>query len=232
MSINLSIPSANVFTGITADVTRVATICNTRRQDTIRLLWIKYILPKVLTETFLKGVITSDAFLTVFRFEIPAEFDTSIPWNTYSHVAAYQNLQQIADKRVELRFVPWQIRFEFAQETHSRLLDTTVEFENELAEVFKKAGWRFWRTKSGFVMAPSELFDVVRSIAETYTAWVKLVDFPGAGFDEFKVEGDENDLATRKRANAFSDMPKLEDGADQKVGGSNAAAVNAVGRNA
>ena len=232
MSININIPSPNAFTGITADVTRVATICNTRRQDTIRLLWVKYILPKVLTETFLRGVITNEALLSVFRFEIPADVDTSIPWNTFSHVAAYQNLQQLADKRVELRFVPWQIRFEFAPETHSRLLDTTADFENELAEVFKKAGWRFWRTKSGFVMAPSELFDVVRSIAETYTAWTKLVDFQGAGFDEFKVEGDENDVLTRKRANAFSDMPKLEDGADQNVGGSNAAAVNEVGRNA
>ena len=232
MSININIPSPNAFTGITADVTRVATICNTRRQDTIRLLWVKYILPKVLTETFLRGVITNEAFLSVFRFEIPADVDTSIPWNTFSHVAAYQNLQQLADKRVELRFVPWQIRFEFAPETHSRLLDTTADFENELAEVFKKAGWRFWRTKSGFVMAPSELFDVVRSIAETYTAWTKLVDFQGAGFDEFKVEGDENDVLTRKRANAFSDMPKLEGDGDQKVGGSNAAAVNAVGRNA
>jgi hypothetical protein len=197
-SSNVLVASANTFTGISGDITRVASIVHSKRSDSLRSLWFKYILPPLVKEEFLMNVIKSDAFLTMFKFDIPADFDTSIPWNTYSHIAAYQNLSQIADTSIMLRLVPWQIRFEFAPETHSRLLYTSNRLDDEIANMFMEAGWHFWRTKTGFCIAPLELFKELRCLSELFTSWTAMGDFKGAGFDDFKVDD-------------CNDMPPLED---------------------
>jgi hypothetical protein len=216
MSATLTIASANFFTGISGDVTRVASISNARLNDKQRELWLKYILPPLVTEDFIRSVMTSDAFMRIFKFQIPADVDTSIPWNTYSHVVAYQNLAQAASVRVPLRLVPWQLRFEFAPETHSRLLTTVPSFDEELEGVFKSAGWHFWRTDTGFCIAPLELYLELKNIHTTYEAWRNLQDIRGAGFTDFATETNDES----KNAIQLPDH----------MGGSNAAAGSALGR--
>jgi len=226
MSINCMIASPNEFVGMNADVTRVALISSTRHADKVRALWSKFVLPKVTTTEFFKGVVASDAFLSVFRLEVDPEFDTSIPWNTYNHVAAYQNLAQIADKNVPSRLVPWQIRFEFAPETHSRLIIMPSDVEDAISECFAKAGWLFWLTKTGFCITPLALHNEIRSIAALDVAWGQMRDFKGAGFEDFAVESDDDDAPIDIPSNK---MPALE---GYPSGGSNAAAGSALGRSA
>jgi hypothetical protein len=231
----LEIAAANYFTGMHSDVNRVASISNIRFEDKVRALWVKYMLPVVTKKDFIESVIKSQSFAKVFKFDVSEDFDVSLPWNNLPHVVAYQNLNQIADRRIEQRMTPWQIRFEFHESTHSRLVKGMYPaLFAEIKDLFQKAGWCFWTTTTGFVIAPYELHQSLKAYAELYDAWLQMRDFRGAGFDEFKVEDEEDkdaavfgqEVPKVKRA-TFGDMPELEGPGIADIpthmGGSNAA---------
>ena len=231
----LEIAAANYFTGMHADVNRVASISNIRFEDKVRALWVKYVLPVVTKKTFIESVIKSQSFAQVFKFEVPEDFDVSLPWNKLAHVAAYQNLNQIADRRVEQRMTPWQIRIEFEESTHSRLVKGMYPaLFAEIKGLFQKSGWQFWTTKTGFVITPYELYQDLLAYSALFDAWAQMRDFRGAGFDEFKVEDEEDSepavfgqVPEVKRVSNFGDMPELEgpgvSDIPSHMGGSNAA---------
>jgi len=182
---NVHITPANAFVGLAGDVNRVAVITNARRADKQRELWVRYVLPLV-NEEFISSVIKSDAFCKIFKLDVPEEFDMSIPWKTFSHVAAFQNLSQFADSNVPLRLVPWQLRFEFAKEVHTRLLTTTLQFDKEVKAHFRNCGWHFWTTRTGFCICPLNVYEELRSIVSTFSMWTQeIADMQGAGFADF-----------------------------------------------
>jgi hypothetical protein len=159
----------------------------TRRSDTLRNIWINHLLPTVLKEGFLLSVINDD--VKMFQFGLPAELDDSLPWNTLSHIAAFQNLAYLAPREVGARHVPWQFRVELAQEAASRLVALPIEVEMELAALFKAQQWKFWLTETGFCIAPLSLFAELDALASMYIGWKEMRDFRGSGF--LQAEDDE-----------------------------------------
>jgi hypothetical protein len=223
MSLNIEMPTPNAFTGITGDVSRVATLCHVKRDDMVRKVW-RLVLAPLMTEKFISGVIKNESFMTVFKLSLPDDMSdlNGLDWNSFLNVAAYQNLAQIADKNVALSYVPWQIRFEFnkALLPHMQLSPKT---EEEFSQEFRKYQWHFWITSSGFCIAPLTVFENLKSLSNTYNAWLKLDDFRGAGFADFPVEKAEEEeshadfvkrLIMEDRVahaqNVYADMPGLE----------------------
>jgi hypothetical protein len=223
MSLNIEMPTPNAFTGITGDVTRVATLCHVKRDDMVRKVW-RLVLAPLMTEKFITGVIKNESFMTVFKLSLPEDMSdlNGLDWNSYLNVAAYQNLAQIADKNVALTYVPWQIRFEFNKALHPHL-QMSPKTEEEFTQEFRKYQWHFWITSSGFCIAPLTIFENLKSLSNTYNAWLKLDDFRGAGFADFPVEKAEEEeshadfvkrlIMEDRKAHAetvYADMPGLE----------------------
>jgi hypothetical protein len=158
--------------------------------------------------------------MTFFKFNLPEDLCSlnDFQWNVLTHVAAFQHLGQIADRTVSHNFVPWQVRFEFDRKVHDSLLTIDESVLTEITEGFKKHGWHFWLTATGFCIAPLSLIDNLKSLSGTYNAWLKLDDFKGAGFQNFPVEEEEpimskaqvRALAQEQRLAAACAMPPLE----------------------
>jgi hypothetical protein len=244
----LTIANPNDFAGVTSGINRIATMHAAKRGDAVRTLWIKHILPQATSTAFISSIMNSTDFFKMFTLDVPADFDDSIPWNTFQHVAAYQNLAQLTDKNIPTRLVPWQLRFEFAPQTLSRVLSASLDLHVEIGGLFEKAGWEYWRTETGFCMAPLWLFSELKSLSTVYHAWQNMRDFKGAGFTDFEVEIPDPPALWRssevvKKSGALDDMPALESPGpsdfnyhhsdpNYPAGGSNAAAGSAAGRTA
>lgn len=213
----LTIPNPNDFAGVTSGINRIATLHAAKRGDAVRALWIKHILPQATSTAFMASIMNSSDFFKTFTLDVPSDFDDSIPWNTFQHVAAYQNLAQLTDKNTPTRLVPWQLRFEFAPQTLSRILSESLELHVEISALFEKAGWEYWRTETGFCIAPLWLFSELKSLSTVYHAWQNMRDFKGAGFTDFEVEIPDppalwrsSEVAKKSGALDMIDMPALE----------------------
>jgi hypothetical protein len=234
---NLIIPSPNVFTGVSSTVSRVALLHHVRREDTVRIIWLKHILPQVMKEEFLNSVMTCDSFFKTFRL---TDLDGDFHWlSQHDCVAAYQNLSQVTDKHVPARYVPWQLRFEFSPAILPQIMTTSFELHFEIGTLFEKSGWQYWRTDTGFSIMPLSLYDELKSLSTVYHAWVNLRDVKGAGFSDFKTEEEPIWKSSVARlSGALEDMPKLDAPGPNDLpahfGGSNAAggSLSAAGRTA
>ena len=210
MSLGIEMPSPNSLVGLVGDITRVATMTSIKRIDTLRNVWRKVLSP-LMTETFLKGILSSESFMTFFKFNLPEDLRSlnGFEWNALTHVAAFQHLGQIADRNVALTYVPWQIRVEFHAKVHNSLLTIDEVLTGEIVDGFKKFGWHFWMTSSGFCIAPLTILENLKSLSGTYNAWLKLDDFKGAGFTNFPVEEEEEPIMTKAQVQALALEQKL-----------------------
>jgi hypothetical protein len=210
MSLGVEMPSPNALVGLVGDITRIATMTSIKRNDTLLKVWRKVVAP-VMTETFLKGVLSSPSFMTFFKFSLPEDLSSlnDFQWNALTHVAAFQHLGQIADRNVALNYVPWQIRFEFDRKVHDSMLTVDDSILKELTDGFSKYGWHFWLTATGFCIAPLSLFENLKSLTGTYNAWLKLDDFKGAGFQNFPVEEEEQPIMSKAQVQALAQEQRL-----------------------
>jgi len=209
---DLRIAHPNTLTGVTDSISRLATLTAVRREDKVRRFWIKTILPTVTNDAFLQDLVKSEHLLKVFKLDnSDGEMDAQL--SELSHVAAFQNLAQLADKNVPLSCIPWQVRIEFAPQIVPRISTVQEGLVDEISKIFKEAGWKFWRTETGFVISPLTLFENLRSLSFTYMAWINMRDFRGAGFTDFCVEDNDEDEteAIWKRNELMADMPALEE---------------------
>lgn len=215
---DLRIAHPNTLTGSTDGISRLATLTAVRREDKVRRFWIKTILPTVTKDEFLQDLVKSDHLLKVFKLD-NSDGDMDAQFSELSHVAAFQNLAQLADKNVPLAYIPWQVRIEFAPQLLPRINTVHEGLVDEMVKLFKDAGWKFWRTETGFVIAPLTMFENLRSLSFTYMAWINMRDFRGAGFTDFCVEDNDEDEteAIWKHNELMAQMPALEEpGIDDK----------------
>jgi hypothetical protein len=226
-------------------VSRIALLHHVRREDTVRLVWIKNILPQIMNEAFLSSVMTCDDFFKTFRLQLDSDFEFL---EHYDCIAAYQNLSQLTDKRIAARYVPWQLRFEFSPEILPYIMTTSFELHFEIGTLFEKNGWQYWRTETGFSIMPLNLYEELKSLSTLYHAWLGLRDVKGAGFTDFKTVDDEKaplplwkpskEVAIACSEKVLSDMPALDapgpNDMPAHMGGSNAAggSLSAAGRTA
>jgi hypothetical protein len=208
MAMRIEIPSSNAFIGASADITRNAFIMHSKTSDTQRMLWTQ-VIKTVMQKPFLDSVFASPSYLSTFKFNFPEELARKgdLDWNSFHHIAAYQNLTQLAGKHVPARLVPWQLRFEFAPETHSHLLTISFHLEKEVASVFEEAQWHFWLTETGFCINPLPLQTELSDLSMTYSAWSSARDFKGAGFMDFPVEHGEYVPKVKRVSQPLNGMP-------------------------
>jgi len=214
MAMRIEIPSSNAFIGVSSDITRNAFIVHSKTNELQRKLWTQ-IIKTVMQKPFLDSIFTSPDYLSAFKFNFPEALaqEGGLDWNSFTHIAAYQNLTQLAGKFVPARLVPWQLRFEFAPEVHSHLLTISFHMEKEVSKVFEEAHWHFWLTETGFCINPLPLQTELSDLSMTYAAWGEARDFKGAGFMDFPIEHDPS-VPKIKRASQLSQlggMPPLED---------------------
>jgi hypothetical protein len=148
-----------------------------------------------------------DKFTVETKFKLPDPLHKTgdLKWDSLPLTVSYQNLLQITDVHTPLHLVPWQLRVDFASETHPFLLTITPEFETELTDIFDSSNWKFWMTSSGFCIAPKSIFSVLESLSCTFKAWSTLRDFHGAGFTDFAGKP-----ANGGTGGTYDDMPELE----------------------
>jgi len=138
-----------------------------KRNDMVRLIWSKSIMPKIFEQGFIQKLITNDAHTAVFSFDVP--LDDTIAWSDQRHIAIFQSFAAVADRVVKC--VPWQIRVEFSHKVrpyihvHSALL-------TELDTYLNKFGWKFTTTDEGFLLIPLNVYDELEKTHEMYvTFW-------------------------------------------------------------
>ena len=146
-----------------------AWIQRSRRDDTVRMIWSKCILPKIFRRGFIKDLVDSDAHTTVFSFDVPT--DATIAWSDHRHIAMYQNFASVAGKHV--RCVPWQIRVEFARAVRPYVY-VKDELLKEIDTYLNKFGWKFTTTDEGFLLISMSVYTELLETHEMYERWWPL----------------------------------------------------------
>jgi hypothetical protein len=190
-----------------------ARIQSIRRDDTVRIIWGKYIFPKIFSGDFLKNLVTKEAHTSVFSFDVP--IDKTIAWSEHRHIAIFQSFSALAGLRV--RCVPWQIRVEFAHAVRPYVY-VKKQLLREIKEYLKTFGWKFTTTDEGFLLIPLHIFSELEETAELYNEYWDLcrtMRGPSAtdldwGDNEFKALVDDEKNAEAVVEEAFADPPILQ----------------------
>lgn len=213
MSFTFSVVSANE---IDADAKRAsydAELKSARRDDTVRMIWGQYILPKIFGGDFMKNLVSKEAHTSVFSFDVP--IDKTIAWSSHRHIAIFQTFSALAGPHVQC--VPWQIRVEFAQAVRPYIHVKKGLF-NELNEYLKGFGWRFTTTDQGFLLIPLSIYLEMEETNEFYKQYWDLCEVargPSAtdldwGDNEFKAIVDDWTRAEYVVEKAFAEPPILK----------------------
>ena len=191
MSFNVTIPGANTFIGIVAEVTRKDIAIEVESSMLRTQFWSQYMLPK-LTEEFISSVMKSEARAILFSLPIPGFEDVK-------HVIAFQHFAHLNTPTLRATLIPWQLRVEIASPLR-RLILSPYELEKKLAEkVFNKAGWKFYGTDTGFIIYPSVMFDEMSDTSAVFTAWMHTREL-----------GCPTTKEARAQLSVDPDMPRLE----------------------
>jgi hypothetical protein len=179
---------ANTYIGIVATDARDAILYDIRRTDSLRLLWIKLILPSLMKKEFIDKVVTSDDNMCSFIIDTNGpnptlaegdlrDLDVS-RLSSHWHTAFYQNFSHLTNEHTPLGMTPWQIRFEFAKQTLSILIPVSPVLRAEIESLFKENGWKFWFTDSGFSITPMNLYNNIKAAADAFMGWMDIYNKP------------------------------------------------------
>ena len=163
------IATANHFIGLAANIQRGEITEGIRAEDDRRQFWIRHMLP-LLTEEFLDKVVASPA--TRCKFHLPGLDDINAE---PKHMVVFQSFAHLAVplKTLPTKQIPWQFRF-ILDESVCPVLYSSLQTNQSLrSEVFEKAGWVFWITKTGFCITPKYLCDELSDANAVYDAWLK-----------------------------------------------------------
>ena len=166
---------ANCFIGVSADVIRKDLAERVRDDDERERLWSQHVLPKF-TKDFLESVIRSPARAVSFEFEtVKSEVDEPM-----RHFIMYQNFANLAQSPlVTLKLVPWQFRVVIAPKLRGIMNDSSVDLDHKLAQkVFRKAGWYWWPTDTGFCFSPLNVYEELSAMSVLFTAWNSVRNAP------------------------------------------------------
>jgi hypothetical protein len=209
-----------------------------RRDDTVRLIWSKSILPKVFGDGFIKNLVDSEAHTSVFSFDVA--IDQTIAWSEHRHIAMFQNFTAVAGTHV--RCVPWQIRVEFAHAVRPYIF-MKKELLAEVDAYLTKFGWKFTTTDEGFLLIPLSMYielEETHDMYEKFWSICKSVRGPSVtdldwGDNDFKSIVDADKLKLASHPPAVSDEQAAAawaaggDHIGRRVrGGSNAAAGGSI----
>lgn len=212
MSFTFPVVSVNEIetdAGRASDDARIKSI---RRDDTVRMIWGKYILPKVFSGDFIKNLVTKEAHTSVFSFSVP--IDKAIAWSEQRHIAIFQSFSALAGAHV--RCVPWQIRVEFAHAVRP-YIHAKKSLVYELNEYLKTFGWKFTTTDEGFLLIPLSVYLEMQEtgdLSNEYWTLCETMRGPSAtgdwGDDEFKALVDEEKNAEAVVERAFAEPAILK----------------------
>jgi hypothetical protein len=247
MSFTFPVVSVNEIETDAKHASYDAELKSVRRDDTVRLIWSKYIFPKLFSGDFLKNLVTKEAHTSVFSFSVP--IDKTIAWSDHRHIAIFQSLSAVAGPHV--RCVPWQIRVEFAQAVRPYIY-VKKALLHEINEYVKTFGWKFTTTDEGFLLIPLSIYVEMEETADLYSEYwtlCKTMRGPSAtdldwGDNEFKALVDEEKSAEAVVERAFAEpqaeppiLTRMKESAGGFTiqmthfgGGSNAAAAPAGGQ--
>jgi hypothetical protein len=188
MSAHVVMVNADTYIGIVAAHAREVTTEQIKENDTRRLIWTKLILPIVMKKDFIDRVVTSKENFVMFTVDVNAPNSPLLPndllyldtdgLSSHNNTAYYQNFSQIADNNIPIGMTPWQIRFDFAKPVHNILLAFLPSLVDEITDIFKANGWKFWLSQTGFTIAPYNLYNNLKSASDAYLTWMNLRDEP------------------------------------------------------
>ena len=165
MSFNAVVPTANTFIGIVAEVTR-KDLAIQAESDKLRVqFWSQYMLPK-LTDEFVSSVMKSEARTIVFSLPIPGFEDVK-------HVIVFQHYSHLSTSSLRTSLIPWQLRVVIGKPMQSLIMNP-YELETKLVDkVFGAAGWKFYSTRSGFIIYPTAMFNELSDASAVFSAWMQ-----------------------------------------------------------
>jgi len=188
MSAHVVMVNADTYIGIVAAHAREVSTEQIKENDTRRLIWTKLILPTVMKKDFIDRVVTSKENFVVFNVDVSAPNSPLLPsdllyldtdgLSSHHNTAYYQNFSQIADSNIPIGMTPWQIRFDFAKPVHNTLLAFLPSLIDEITGIFKANGWKFWLTQSGFIIAPHNLYNNLKSASDAFLTWMDIREKP------------------------------------------------------
>lgn len=222
MSFTFPVVSINEIDADARHASDDAHLKSIRRDDTVRLIWSKYIFPKIFGGDFLKNLVTKEAHTSVFSFSVP--IDKTIAWSEHRHIAIFQSFSALAGRHV--RCVPWQIRVEFAHVVRPYVY-VKKALLREIKEYLQTFGWKFTTTDEGFLLIPLSIFSELEETAELYNEYWDLcrsMRGPSAtdldwGDNEFKALVDEEKNAEAVVEEALVDPPILQRMRESALGG-------------
>jgi len=188
MSFNVVMINADAYIGVVAAHAREVSMQSIKENDTRRLIWSKLILPTIMKKEFIDRVVASPENFCRFIIDVNGPNSPLVPsdldhldtkdLSNYHHTAYYQNFSQVADSNIPAGMTPWQLRFEFAKPTRNLLLAFSPALVDEITSAFKKNGWMFWLTDSGFTIASLHLYENLKSVSDAYFTWMDIRDKP------------------------------------------------------
>ena len=176
---------ANTYIGTVAEDAQTIVLGDIRRNDSLRLLWVKLILPSLMKKEFIDKVVTSDEGMCSFIVDPSITPTSSLissdlryidvsHFSSHWHTAFYQNFADLTCEHTPLGMTPWQIQFEFAEQVSAVLLPVSHALGAEIEGIFKENGWKFWVTDSGFSIAPINLYDNLKAASDAFLGWMEI----------------------------------------------------------
>jgi hypothetical protein len=170
MSFHVEVGTANHLIGYVAETHREDVRKIALDEDARRTFWSRHMLP-LMSDGFFSSVVTSPEKQR--HFTLQGLDPQDVPPR---HIIKYESFAHLASNAIPIESILWQFRVILAEDVRA-VLDTTFETEMQLRrDVFDKAGWEFWVTKTGFCVAPKLRVDRIKDVVLMYTAWIKTRD--------------------------------------------------------